>query len=59
MRGSTIIMIAVAAVFGLLAVFIAQSWLNSQQEARLRSLQAQKPQQAASQTLVSIGRVDS
>ncbi len=56
MRGSTIIMIAVAAVFGLLAVFIAQSWLNSQQEARLRSLQAQKPQQAASQTLVVASR---
>jgi len=55
-RGSTIIMIAVAAVFGLLAVFIAQSWLNSQQEARLRSLQAQKPQQAASQTLVVASR---
>jgi hypothetical protein len=28
MRSSTIIMIAVAAVFGLLAVFVAQSWLE-------------------------------
>jgi Flp pilus assembly protein CpaB len=36
MRSSTIIMIAVAAIFGLLAVFVAQSWLNRQAEARLR-----------------------
>src|SRR5215813_6059592 len=35
-------MIAVAAVFGLLAVFIAQTWLNSQAEARLKSLEANK-----------------
>jgi pilus assembly protein CpaB len=35
-------MIAFAVVFGLLAVFVAQSWLNSQAEARLRSLEANK-----------------
>ena len=52
MRSSTIIMIAVAAVFGLLAVFVAQSWLNSQAEARLKSLEAQKAKPAVSQTLV-------
>jgi pilus assembly protein CpaB len=51
-RSSTIIMIAVAAVFGLLAVFVAQSWLNSQAEARLRSLEAQKAKPAVAQTLV-------
>jgi pilus assembly protein CpaB len=34
-------MIGFAILFGLLAVFIAQSWLNSQAEARLRSLEAQ------------------
>jgi pilus assembly protein CpaB len=51
-RSSTIIMIAVAAVFGLLAVFAAQSWLNSQAEARLKSLEAQKAKPAATSTLV-------
>jgi pilus assembly protein CpaB len=45
-------MIAVAAVFGLLAVFVAQSWLNSQAEARLKSLEAQKTKPSAAQTLV-------
>lgn len=45
-------MIAVAAVFGLLAVFVAQSWLNSQAEARLKSLEANQPKVAAAQTLV-------
>jgi pilus assembly protein CpaB len=30
-RASTIVMIGLAAVFGLLAVFVAQSWLSSQQ----------------------------
>ena len=52
MRSSTLIMIAVAAVFGLLAVFVAQSWLNSQAEARLKSLEANQPKVAAAQTLV-------
>ena len=53
MRKSTLIMIAVAAVFGLMAVFVAQSWLNRQAEARLKSLDAmaqRKP--AATQTMV-------
>ena len=35
-------MIGVAVVFGLLAVFVAQSWLNNQAEARIKSLEAQK-----------------
>src|SRR5689334_25146378 len=51
-RSSTLIMIAVAAVFGLLAVFVAQSWLNSQAEARLKSLEANQPKAVAAQTLV-------
>jgi pilus assembly protein CpaB len=51
-RSSTIIMIAVAAVFGLLAVFVAQSWLNSQAEARLKSMEAQKTKPTATSTLV-------
>ena len=50
MRASTIIMIAFAVVFGLLAVFVAQSWLTSQAEARLRSLQANQPKAVAAQT---------
>jgi pilus assembly protein CpaB len=41
-RKSTIVMIAFAVVFGLLAVFIAQSWLNSQAEQRMKSLEANK-----------------
>ncbi len=41
MRTSTIVMIGFAVLFGILAVFIAQSWLNSQAEMRLRNLQAQ------------------
>ena len=41
MRASTLVMIGFAVLFGLLAVFIAQTWLNSQAEARLRSLEAQ------------------
>lgn len=57
MRKSTFIMIAVAAVFGLLAVFVAQSWLNRQAEARLKSLEAQqKKAPVATQTLVVANR---
>jgi pilus assembly protein CpaB len=40
-RGSTIVMIAVAVVFGVLSVFMAQSWLSRQADARMKSLQAQ------------------
>jgi pilus assembly protein CpaB len=45
------IMIAVAVVFGLLAVFVAQAWLNSQAEMRARNLEAQK-KPLATQTIV-------
>jgi pilus assembly protein CpaB len=41
-RTSTIVMIGFAVLFGLLAVFIAQAWLNSQAEMRARNLDAQK-----------------
>jgi len=41
-RTSTIVMIAFAVLFGLLAVFVAQSWLNSATEQRMRSLEANK-----------------
>ena len=42
MRTSTIVMIAFAVIFGLLAVFAAQSWLNSQAEMRMKNLEANK-----------------
>jgi pilus assembly protein CpaB len=54
-RGSTLIMIGVAAVFGLLAVFIANSWLNYQAEQRMRSLEANK-QPVVGDTLVVASR---
>jgi pilus assembly protein CpaB len=50
-RLSTIMMIGFAAVFGLLAVFLAQGWLNSQAEMRARNLDARK-KPLATQTLV-------
>lgn len=52
MRASTVIMIAVAAVFGLLAVFVARAWLNSQADARLRGMEANHGKPIAAQTLV-------
>jgi pilus assembly protein CpaB len=41
-RASTIVMIGFAVVFGLLAVFIAQVWLNNQADMRAKSLEANK-----------------
>jgi pilus assembly protein CpaB len=56
-RSSTIIMVAVAAVFGLLAVFVAQSWLNRQADARMKSLEAQqKTTPTATRSLVVASR---
>ena len=53
MRTSTIVMIGFAVLFGLLAVFIAQSWLTNQAEMRLRSLEAQNQKKPiATQTIV-------
>src|SRR6478609_6441818 len=49
-------MIAVAAVFGLLAVFVTQSWLNSQAEARLKSIEAQKVKPTATHSIVVASR---
>lgn len=51
MRASTLVMIGFAVLFGLLAVFIARAWLNSQEEMRMRSMQTQtKPM--ATKTIV-------
>jgi pilus assembly protein CpaB len=55
-RSSTIIMVAVAAVFGLLAVFVAQSWINRQADARLKSIEAQKTAPVATHALVVAAR---
>lgn len=57
MRKSTIVMVAFAVVFGLLAVFIAQAWLNGQAERRLRSLEAQKKPLSTSTLVVAAQRL--
>jgi pilus assembly protein CpaB len=51
-RASTIVMIGFAVLFGLLAVFIAQTWLNSAAEMRMKSLEAQTPVPKATKTIV-------
>lgn len=48
-------MIAFAVVFGLLAVFIAQSWLNGQAELRMKSLEANK-KPITTRTIVVAGK---
>jgi len=50
-RRSTIVMIGFAVMFGLLAVYLAQSWLNGQAEMRMRLLEANK-KPMATQTIV-------
>ncbi|MGV3635831.1 MAG: Flp pilus assembly protein CpaB [Pseudorhodoplanes sp.] len=57
MRKSTIVMVAFAVVFGLLAVFIAQAWLNGQAERRLRSLEAQKKPLSTNTIVVAAQRL--
>jgi pilus assembly protein CpaB len=49
-------MIAFAVLFGLIAVFLAQTWLNNQAEQRMRSLEAQKKPNAPSRTIVVAAR---
>jgi pilus assembly protein CpaB len=50
-RASTVVMIAFAVVFGVLAVFIAQVWLNNQADQRARNLKADA-HPVATQTIV-------
>jgi len=50
-RASTVVMIGFAVVFGLLAVFIAQAWLNNQAAMRAKSMEANK-QPVITQTIV-------
>jgi pilus assembly protein CpaB len=54
-RASTIVMIGFAVLFGLLAVVLAQSWLNSTAEARMKSLEASK-KPMTTQTIVVAGK---
>lgn len=56
MRKSTVVMIAFAGLFGLLAVFLAQTWLNNQAELRLRKLEAQRQSVAPAHTIVVASR---
>ncbi len=51
MRASTIVMIGFAVVFGLLAVFIAQVWLNNQASMQAKNFEANK-KPMATQTIV-------
>ena len=52
MRISTLIMIGFAAVFGLLAVFLAQVWLNNAADQRLKSIEAQRKAAPPARTIV-------
>jgi pilus assembly protein CpaB len=51
-RTSTIVMIGFAVVFGLLAVFLANSWLNNQAAERMKSMEAQRKAGASSSSIV-------
>jgi pilus assembly protein CpaB len=50
-RKNTIVMVGIAVVFGLLAVFVAQGWLNYQAELSRKTV-APKQQQLATRTIV-------
>ena len=56
MRTSTIVMGAFAVLFGLLAVFLAQTWLNNLAEQRMKSLAAQKKPAPPARTIVVASR---
>jgi pilus assembly protein CpaB len=51
-RVSTLIMIGFAAVFGLLAVFLAQIWLNNAADQQLKNLEAQRKAAPPARTIV-------
>ncbi len=57
MRKSTFVMIAFAVVFGLLAVFVAQSWLNNAAANRLKNLEAKKPETPTRTIVVATERL--
>ena len=49
-------MIGFAVLFGLLAVFLAQTWLNNQEAARMKSLEAQRKAPPPERTIVVAAR---
>jgi pilus assembly protein CpaB len=49
-------MIGFAVLFGLLAVFLAQTWLNNQADARMRNFEAQRKVPAPERTIVVANR---
>lgn len=53
MRASTIVMIGFAVVFGLLAVFIAQAWLNNQAYMQAQNFEANKKPMATRTIVVA------
>jgi pilus assembly protein CpaB len=55
-RTSTFVMIGFAVLFGLLAVFLAQIWLNNQADERLKSIEAQRKAAPPARTIVVAGR---
>ncbi len=56
LRTSTMVMIGFAVLFGLLAVFLAQTWLNNQADARLKSIEAQRKAPVPERTIVVAAR---
>jgi pilus assembly protein CpaB len=55
-RTSTILMIGFAVVFGLLAVFLANSWLNNRADEEMRNLAAHQKVAPAAHTIVVASR---
>jgi pilus assembly protein CpaB len=55
-RASTILMIGFAVVFGLLAVFLANAWLNNRAAEEMRNLAAQQKAAPPSNTIVVAAR---
>jgi pilus assembly protein CpaB len=55
-RTSTIVMIGFAVVFGLLAVFLANAWLNNRADEQMRNLAAQQKTAPATHTIVVASR---
>jgi pilus assembly protein CpaB len=55
-RTSTFVMIGFAVLFGLLAVFLAQIWLNNQADERLKSIEAQRKAAPPARTIVVAGK---
>jgi len=56
LRTSTFIMIGFAALFGVLAVFLSQTWLNNQADLERRNLEAQRKAAPPAHTIVVAAR---